>query len=228
MSTMQDLNQVLTRKQAILDGNAASVEKQKKSGKLTARERIAALLDAGSFVETDVLVEDGGVVTGSGVISGRPVYVFAQDYTVLGGAVSEKQARKIVKILELARKTGTPVIGVCDSTGALLEEGVVAMNAYADIFAHMARLSGVVPMITVVAGPCAGAAAMMCEISDFTFVVDGVGALLCAGAQVMQATLGGAKSAQDFGGAKTSVESGRGRFCVQGRERCVCAGQEAL
>ena len=215
MSTMQDLNQVLSRKQAILDGDAASVEKQKKSGKLTARERVAALLDAGSFVETDVLVEDSGVVTGSGVISGRPVYVFAQDYTVLGGAVSEKQARKIVKILELARKTGTPVIGVCDSTGALLEEGVGALNAYADIFAHMARLSGVVPMITVVAGPCAGAAAMLCELSDFAFVVDGVGALTCAGAQVMQATLGGNKTAQDFGGAKASVGTGAAAFACE-------------
>lgn len=218
MGTIQDLQQVLARRTAILEGDASSVEKQKKSGKLTARERLAKLLDAASFVETDTLVEASGVVTGSGVIGGKPVYVFSQDFAVVGGAVGEKQAKKIVKVLELARKTGTPVIGICDSTGAMMDEGAGALNAYADIFAHMARLSGVVPMMTIVAGPCAGAAAMMCELSDFTFVVQGIGQLLCAGAQVMQASLDGSKSAEDFGGAQVSVQTGAAAFACEGED----------
>ena len=106
MSTLQDLNKVLSRKQAILDENAAGVEQQKKSGKQTARERIAMLLDAGSFVEQSMLAQDAGVVAGSGTVDGRPVYVFAQDFAVMDGAMGAKQAKKIVKILEQARKTG--------------------------------------------------------------------------------------------------------------------------
>ena len=107
MSTLQDLNKVLSRKQAILDENAAGVEQQKKSGKQTARERIAMLLDGGSFVEQSMLAQDAGVVAGSGTVDGRPVYVFAQDFAVMDGAMGAKQAKKIVKILEQARKTGT-------------------------------------------------------------------------------------------------------------------------
>ena len=151
MSTLQDLNQVLSRKQDILE-NAAGVEKQKKSGKLTARERVALLLDEGSFLEQSMLLSDAGVVTGSGTVEGRPVFVAAQDFAVMDGAVGAKQAKKIVKILDLARKTGTPVVLMCDSNGARVGEGAAALEAYTDIFAHMARLSGVVPMITMVLG----------------------------------------------------------------------------
>ena len=161
MSTLQDLSKVLSRKQAILEESAAGVEQQKKSGKQAARERIALLLDGGSFVEQSMLAQDAGVVAGSGTVDGRPVFVFAQDFAVMDGAMGAKQAKKIVKILEQARKTGTPVVAMCDSNGARVGEGAAALEAYADVFAHMARLSGVVPMISLVLGPCVGAAAMI-------------------------------------------------------------------
>ena len=217
MSTLQDLNQVLSRKQDILE-NAAGVEKQKKSGKLTARERVELLLDEGSFLEQSMLLSDAGVVTGSGTVEGRPVYVAAQDFTVMNGAVGAKQAKKIVKILDLARKTGTPVVLVCDSNGARVGEGAAALEAYTDIFAHMARLSGVVPMITMVLGPCVGAAAMMAELSDLV-VVAKEGALLCAGPQVISATMGkDVKTAVELGGAEIALANGAAHFACKTEE----------
>ena len=181
MSTLQDLSKVLSRKQAILEESAAGVEQQKKSGKQAARERIALLLDGGSFVEQSMLAQDAGVVAGSGTVDGRPVFVFAQDFAVMDGAMGAKQAKKIVKILEQARKTGTPVVAMCDSNGARVGEGAAALEAYADVFAHMARLSGVVPMISLVLGPCVGAAAMMAKLSDVVIVSKPAGALMMAG-----------------------------------------------
>ena len=228
MSTLQDLNQVLSRKQDILSGNAAGVEKQKKSGKLTARERIELLLDAGSFVEQGMLVADAGVVTGSGTVDGRPVYVFAQDFAVMDGAVGAKQAKKIVKVLELARKTGTPVVAMCDSNGARVAEGALALEAYADIFAHMARLSGVVPMITLVLGPCVGAAAMMAELSDLVFVAKPAGVLLVAGPQVLASTMGKSLTAEELGGGKTAVESGAAHFACETEEEAVAQVKTVL
>lgn len=215
MSTLQDLNQVLSRKQAILSEQAAGVEKQKKSGKQTARERVAMLLDGGSFVEQSMLFTDAGVVAGSGTVDGRPVYVLSQDFTVLDGAVGAKQAKKTVKVLELARKTGTPVVLMCDSNGARVGEGAAALEAYADIFAHMARLSGVVPMITMVLGPCVGAAAMMAQLSDIVLVAKPAGALLVAGPQVLAATMGKDLKAEDLGGGKTAVEYGAAHFACE-------------
>ncbi|MCI7737493.1 MAG: carboxyl transferase [Clostridiales bacterium] len=228
MSTLQDLNQVLSRKQDILSGNAAGVEKQKKSGKLTARERIELLLDAGSFVEQGMLVADAGVVTGSGTVDGRPVYVFAQDFAVMDGAVGAKQAKKIVKVLELARKTGTPVVAMCDSNGARVAEGALALEAYADIFAHMARLSGVVPMITLVLGPCVGAAAMMAELSDLVFVAKPAGVLLVAGPQVLASTMGKSLTAEELGGGKTAVESGAAHFACETEEEAIAQVKTVL
>ena len=228
MSTLQDLNQVLSRKQDILSGNAAGVEKQKKSGKLTARERIAALLDGGSFVEQAMLASDAGVVTGSGTVDGRPVYVFAQDFAVMDGAVGAAQAKKIVKVLELARKTGTPVVAMCDSNGARVGEGAAALEAYADIFAHMARLSGVVPMITMVLGPCVGAAAMMAELSDIVVVAKPAGALLVAGPQVLASTMGKNLSAQELGGGKAAVEAGAAHVACETEEEAFASVKTLL
>ena len=219
MSTLQDLKQVLSRKQEILDENAAGVEKQKKSGKKTARERVNLLLDGGSFLEQNMLVADAGVVTGCGTVDGRAVYVIAQDFAVMNGAVGVKQGQKIVKVLELARKTGTPVVFVCDSNGARVGEGAAALEAYADIFAHMARLSGVVPMITVVAGPCIGAAAMVAQLSDLVVMAEPAGALLAAGPQVLCATQGcDVKKAEELGGAKIAVENGAAHFACESEE----------
>ena len=227
MSTLQDLNQVLSRKQDILSENAAGVEKQKKSGKLTARERVALLLDGGSFMEQSMLFADAGVVTGSGTVDGRPVYVVAQDFAVMNGAVGANQAKKIVKVLELARKTGTPVVAMCDSNGARVGEGAAALEAYADIFAHMARLSGVVPMITMVLGPCVGAAAMMAELSDIV-VVAKAGALLAAGPQVLSSTMGKDLKAEELGGAKVAVENGMAHFACETEEEAFAKVKTVL
>ena len=227
MSTLQDLNQVLSRKQDILE-NAAGVEKIKKSGKLTARERVNLLLDDGSFMEQAMLQSDAGVVTGSGTVDGRPVYVVAQDFAVMDGAVGAKQAKKIVKVLELARKTGTPVVAMCDSNGARVAEGALALEAYADIFAHMARLSGVVPMITLVLGPCVGAAAMMAELSDLVFVAKPAGVLLVAGPQVLASTMGKSLTAEELGGGKTAVESGAAHFACETEEEAVAQVKTVL
>ena len=219
MSTLQDLNQVLSRKQAILE--SAGSEKQKQGGKLSARERVSLLLDGGSFVEQSMLFADAGVVTGCGTVEGRPVYVIAQDFAVMDGAVGEKQAKKIVKVLELARKTGTPVVTLCDSNGARVGEGAAALEAYADIFAHMARLSGVVPMIAVVAGPCVGAAAMTAQLSDIVLVAKPAGALLVAGPQVLASTMGKDLKAEDLGGGKTAVEYGAAHFACETEEKAI-------
>ena len=226
MSTLQDLNQVLSRKQAILE--SAGVEKQKQSGKLSARERVSLLLDGGSFVEQSMLFADAGVVTGCGTVEGRPVYVIAQDFAVMDGAVGEKQAKKIVKVLELARKTGTPVVLMADSNGARVGEGAAALEAYTDIFAHMARLSGVVPMIAMVLGPCVGAAAMMAELSDLVIVAK-EGALLCAGPQVLSATMGkDVMKATELGGAKIAVENGAAHFACDTEEEAVATAKKLL
>ena len=219
MSTLQDLNQVLSRKQAILE--SAGSEKQKQGGKLSARERVSLLLDGGSFVEQSMLFADAGVVTGCGTVEGRPVYVIAQDFAVMDGAVGEKQAKKIVKVLELARKTGTPVVTLCDSNGARVGEGAAALEAYADIFAHMARLSGVVPMIAVVAGPCVGAAAMTAQLSDIVLVAKPAGALMVAGPQVLASTMGKDLKAEDLGGGKTAVEYGAAHFACETEEEAI-------
>ena len=226
MSTLQDLNQVLSRKQAILE--SAGSEKQKQGGKLSARERVSLLLDGGSFVEQSMLFADAGVVTGCGTVEGRPVYVIAQDFAVMDGAVGEKQAKKIVKVLELARKTGTPVVTLCDSNGARVGEGAAALEAYADIFAHMARLSGVVPMIAVVAGPCVGAAAMTAQLSDIVLVAKPAGALLVAGPQVLASTMGKDLKAEDLGGGKTAVEHGAAHFACETEEEAIATVKTLL
>lgn len=229
MSSLQDLKQVLSRKQEILDENSDGAQKQKKSGKMTARERVNQLLDDGSFLEQSMLVSDAGVVTGCGTIDGRAVYVVAQDFAVMNGAVGVKQGKKVVKVLELARKTGTPVVFVCDSNGARVGEGAAALEAYADIFAHMARLSGVVPMVTVVAGPCIGAAAMMAQLSDFVLVAKPAGALLAAGPQVISATMGkDVKKAEELGGAQIAVENGAAHFACETEEDAFATAKKLL
>ena len=189
--------------------------------KKTARERIAMLLDGGSFVEQSMLAQDAGVVAGSGTVDGRPVYVFAQDFAVMDGAMGAKQAKKIVKILEQARKTGTPVVAMCDSNGARVGEGAAALEAYADVFAHMARLSGVVPMISLVLGPCVGAAAMMAKLSDVVIVAKPAGALMMAGPQVLASAMKKDIKAEELGRRGAFRLRDRGRRDGQGQG---CAG----
>ena len=222
MSTLQDLSKVLSRKQAILEESAAGVEQQKKSGKQAARERIALLLDGGSFVEQSMLAQDAGVVAGSGTVDGRPVFVFAQDFAVMDGAMGAKQAKKIVKILEQARKTGTPVVAMCDSNGARVGEGAAALEAYADVFAHMARLSGVVPMISLVLGPCVGAAAMMAKLSDVVIVSKPAGALMMASAMKKDV------KAEELGGADVAVKTGAAHFACESEADAMAKAKAVL
>ena len=189
MVSTQDLKQVLAKKQAILQGDADRIAKQRAAGKLTARERVGKLLDAGSFVELDALVSKGedyaGVVTGYGTVQDRPVYVFAQDYTVHGGAMGEMQARKILKVLDLAQKTGAPVVALCDSAGVRVDEGAAAMNAYASVYAKMARMSGVCPMIALVLGPVVGGAEEMAAQGGVALTAENEDAAIALAVEVL-------------------------------------------
>lgn len=162
---------------SILNGDAARVAKQHEGGKSTARERVTKLFDAGSFMELDALKADGNVVCGCGTIGDRPAYCFAQDMTVSGGAMSAKQAEKVLKLLNLAKTTGAPVIALLDSVGAKILEGVQALSSYASVLSQMARLSGVCPMIACVMGPCRGVATMLTQVADISLVVEKGGEL---------------------------------------------------
>ncbi|MBC7238856.1 MAG: methylmalonyl-CoA carboxyltransferase, partial [Chloroflexi bacterium] len=175
------------QKQSKLGGGEEAIQRQHERGKLTARERIAKLLDEGTFQELDAFVTHkstafgldervylgDGVVTGYGTIHGRLVYVFAQDFTVLGGSLGPAHAAKIIKVQELAMKTGAPLIGLNDSGGARIQEGVLSLAGYGDIFTNNVLASGVIPQISVIMGPCAGGAVYSPALTDFTFMVQG-------------------------------------------------------
>ena len=171
MHNSQGLEKVLSLRQEILAGDEKRLKEQRDAGKLTARERIAKIADAGSFVELFALVsrndEGAGVVTGYATIEERPVYLFAQDFTVRGGAMGQLQAAKIVKLLELAQKTGAPVLALMDSAGVRIDEGAQALSAYSEIYQKMARMSGVCPMVALVLGPCIGGAACRNKVFQF-------------------------------------------------------------
>lgn len=212
MVDVQSLKLILEKKQEILSGNAAKVSARRAEGKGMARERIAKLLDESSFVETDALLAQGedyaGVVTGSGTAEGRPLYVFAQDFTVHGGAMGVNQARKINKILDLAMKTGAPVVAMCDSAGVRVDEGAEAMNAFASIYGKMARLSGVCPLICLVMGPVIGGAAMIAELADVTIQVAGKSSLMVYGPTVVGSLTGKTLKAEEAGGADMMMAQG--------------------
>lgn len=228
----QSLEQVLAKKQAILQGDEARIAKQRAAGKLTARERVAKLLDAGSFVEMDALVsrdaDYAGVVTGYGTVQDRPVYLFAQDFTVHGGAMGEMQAEKICKVLDLARKTGAPVVALCDSAGVRVDEGAAAMNAYARVFARLAKMSGVVPTIALVLGPVVGGAAMIAELCDVAIEAENVGQLMVYGPQVMSAMTGKTVDAQAVGGAKTMAEQGAVALTAANEDEAIALAVQVL
>src|SRR3982751_2358353 len=182
-------------------GGTARVEKQHGAGKMTARERIEFLLDEGSFEEFDKLVvhrskdfglekqlyPGDGVITGHGLIDGRRVFLFAQDFTVFGGSLSETHAEKICKMMDLAMKVGAPVIGLNDSGGARIQEGVESLAGYADIFLRHTLASGVVPQISAIMGPCAGGAVYSPAITDFILMVEGTSYMFITGPEVIKA-----------------------------------------
>jgi propionyl-CoA carboxylase beta chain len=217
-------------------GGAERRERQHKEGKLSARERVDLLLDEGSFEELDKLVRhrsrdfgmdeqivDGdGFVTGYGLIHGRPVYVFAQDFTVFGGSLSETNAKKIVKIMDLALKTGAPVIGLNDSGGARIQEGVVSLGGYADIFLRNTLSSGVVPQISAIMGPCAGGAVYSPALTDFVFMVDKTSYMFVTGPDVIKTVTHEDVTKETLGGATTHNSlSGVAHFLAHNDTECL-------
>jgi propionyl-CoA carboxylase beta chain len=209
------------RAEALLGGGPVRIERQHAWGKLTARERLDLLLDPGSFVELDAFVtnraaESGldpqhflgdGVVTGHGTIDGRLVFVFSQDFTVFGGSLSEAYAEKICKIMDLAMKVGAPVIGLNDSGGARIQEGVASLGGYAEIFLRNVMASGVVPQISVILGPCAGGAVYSPAMTDFTVMVEGTSYMFVTGPNVVKAVTHEEVDSEALGGA--AVHTGR-------------------
>ena len=232
MSNTQELKRVLDKKNSILNGDAERIAKQRAQDKLTARERVLKLVDEGSFVETDVLVsrkEDyAGVVTGYGTVQDRPVYLFAQDFTVHGGAMGVQQAKKILKVLDLAQKTGAPVIALCDSAGVRLDEGAEAMNAYAQVYAKMARMSGVCPMIALVLGPCVGGAALISQLCDVSIMAEKVGKLMVYGPQVMSAISGKTYTDETAGGAAAMAAQGGVALTAETEDAAIALAQQVL
>ncbi|MDR1977542.1 MAG: methylmalonyl-CoA carboxyltransferase [Synergistaceae bacterium] len=224
-------------------GGEKKVEKQHSLGKMTARERIAALFDEGSFVEIDTFVEQRctyfgmdkmdipgeGVVTGYGTVDNRLVYVFAQDFTVIGGTLGEMHASKICKILELALKTGAPVIGINDSGGARIQEAVDAMKGYGDIFYRNTIASGVIPQISVIMGPCAGGATYSPALTDFIFMVDKTSNMFITGPQVIKAVTGEDVTVDALGGPMTHNSiSGVAHFVCPDERTCLADVRKLL
>ena len=223
-------------RRAIAGGGPERVKKQHDAGKLTARERIELLLDPGSFVETDRLVvhrctdfgmekqkiPGDGVVTGYGAIEGRKVFVFAQDFTVFGGSLSGAYARKITKIMDLAMRVGAPVIGLNDSGGARIQEGVESLAGYAEIFQANVLASGVVPQISAIMGPCAGGAVYSPALTDFIFMVEKTSYMFITGPDVIKTVTHEEVSKEDLGGARTHNEkSGVAHFASPDDKACL-------
>ena len=218
------------RAQARLGGGEKAIEKQHAKGKYTARERIAQLLDEGSFEELDMFVQHrctnfgqekkhflgDGVVTGYGTIEGRLVYVFAQDFTVFGGSLSETMAQKICKVMDMAMKMGAPVIGINDSGGARIQEGINALSGYAEIFQRNIMASGVIPQISGIFGPCAGGAVYSPALTDFTLMTEGTSYMFLTGPAVVKTVTGEDVSQEDLGGASVHAsKSGVTHFTAE-------------
>ena len=218
-------------------------ERQHKEGKLAARERIDVLLDAGTFEETGKLVQHrahdfgmdeqvipgDGFVTGYGYIHGRLTFVFAQDFTVLGGSLSESNAQKICNVMDLATKNGAPIVGLNDSGGARIQEGVVSLGGYADIFLRNTLASGVVPQISAIMGPCAGGAVYSPAITDFVFMVEGTSYMFVTGPDVLRTVTHENVTKEDLGGSMThNSVSGVGHFVAPNDADCVRMIRELL
>jgi len=221
---------------ALVGGGESRIEKQHAKGKLTARERIDLLLDKGTFQEIDKfvvhrcrdfgmdkqLVLGDGVITGYGKISGRLVYVFSQDFTVFGGSLSETFAEKIVKIMDMAMKNGAPVIGLNDSGGARIQEGVVSLGGYADIFYRNTLASGVVPQISAIMGPCAGGAVYSPAITDFIFMVEQTSYMFVTGPNVVKTVTNEEVTSEELGGAQAHAsKSGVTHFACANEAECI-------
>jgi propionyl-CoA carboxylase beta chain len=231
------------RYEAVHAGSQAAVAKQHERGKLTARERIDLLLDPDSFTEFDELARHrahdfgiaatrpygDGVVTGYGTVDGRPVCVFSQDFTVFGGSLGEVYGEKIVKIMDHALKTGCPIIGINDGGGARIQEGVVALGLFAEIFRRNVTASGVIPQISLIMGPCAGGAVYSPAITDFTLMVQGTSHMFITGPDVIKTVTGEDVSFEDLGGAHAhGVKSGVAHYQATDEQDCINFARDLL
>jgi propionyl-CoA carboxylase beta chain len=231
------------RYEAVHAGSEKAVAKQHDRGKLTARERIDLLLDSGSFTEFDELAlhratdfgieatrpYGDGVVTGYGTVDRRPVCVFSQDFTVFGGSLGEVYGEKIVKIMDHALKTGCPVIGINDGGGARIQEGVVALGLFAEIFYRNVMASGVIPQISLIMGPCAGGAVYSPAITDFTLMVEGTSHMFITGPDVIKTVTGEDVSFEDLGGAHAhGAKSGVAHYQASGEQDCIDFARDLL
>jgi len=222
--------------EVMMGGGQNAVDKQHENGKLTARERITRILDENSFVEIDAFVEHRcvnfgmekksapgeGVVTGYGTIDGRLVYIYAQDFTVIGGSLGEMHASKIAKTQETALKVGAPIIGINDSGGARIQEGVDALSGYGKIFYNNTMASGVIPQISVILGPCAGGAVYSPALTDFVFMVENISKMFITGPEVIKAVTGEVVSGEKLGGAMTHNSiSGVAHFVDNSEDECI-------
>jgi len=223
------------REEVQMGGGEKAIEKQMAMGKMTARDRINALLDSSSFQEYDMFVQHeardfdmakkvlhgDGVVVGTGTISGQPVCIFAQDFTVAGGSLGLMHSRKIVKIMDHALKMKVPLIGINDSGGARIQEGVNSLAGYGEIFFRNTISSGVIPQISVILGPCAGGAVYSPALTDFVFVVDNISKMFITGPEVIKTVLGEEISMEDLGGAKVHSEiTGNAHFYAKTESEC--------
>src|SRR4051794_308456 len=233
-TTIEELER--RRERARLGGGEKRIAAQHAKGRLTARERLSVLLDPGSFEEYDMFVEHNatdfgmadqvvpgdGVVTGSGTINGRLVYVFAQDFTVFGGSLSERHAQKIWKVMDMAMKVGAPVIGLNDSGGARIQEGVASLGGYAEVFQRNVLASGVVPQLSLIMGPCAGGAVYSPAMTDFIFMVEGSSYMFITGPDVVKTVTGEEVTFEELGGATThATKSGVAQFTAPDEESCL-------
>jgi propionyl-CoA carboxylase beta chain len=222
--------------EAIHAGSARAVEAQHAKGKMTARERVEAFCDPGTFVETDALARHrshdfgldrnrpygDGVITGHGRVDGRPVCLFSQDFTVFGGSLGEVFGEKVVKIMDLALKTGCPVVGINDSGGARIQEGVVALGLYGEIFYRNVMSSGVIPQLSLIMGPCAGGAVYSPAITDFTLMVDQISHMFITGPDVIKTVTGEDVGFEDLGGARAhNTKSGVAQFMASDERDCL-------
>ncbi|MCD4745109.1 MAG: acyl-CoA carboxylase subunit beta [Bacteroidales bacterium] len=220
---------------ALKGGGSKAIEKQKATGKMTARERIIAILDPKTFHEYDLFVKHAGkdfdmdkkylpgdgVITGTGILSGHPVCIYAQDFTVAGGSLGWMHAKKITKIMDHALKLKVPLIGINDSGGARIQEGVNALAGYGEIFYRNTQASGVIPQISVILGPCAGGAVYSPALTDFVFVVDKVSKMFITGPEVVKTVLGEEVSMEELGGARVHAEiTGNAHFFAESEDEC--------
>lgn len=240
----EKINELYDRRREVeLGGGDSKIEKQHEKGKLTARERIELLVDKGTFVELNTFIEHrsldfglenvkgpgDGVVTGYGKVNGRPIYLFSQDFTVFGGALGEMHAKKILNVMDLAAKNGAPFIGLNDSGGARIQEGVVSLDGYGQIFYRNSIYSGVIPQISVIMGPCAGGAVYSPAITDFVFMVEKTSQMFITGPKVIETVTGEKISAEDLGGAKVhSSISGNAHFIGETEEEVIAAVRRLL